>query len=140
MSMNNSWDSKPPKPLLDWGLERLAFPPSTFNLVDTPPPKAQGLFQEMLQGDPQKLLPYASQQPDLSNVVTILSALAEGTHSVNDLHPEEQMQLDAATADMLTEGPVKRKLAQPSLRRKKDEEEESSSTDAPPPVAAFWWV
>jgi hypothetical protein len=144
MSTNNSWDDKPPKPLLDWGLERLAFPPpDAFKLMDDPPPrKQQGFFQEMLQGDPQKLLPYASARPDLHTVATILYALAAGSRSVADLHPEEQMQLDAATAEMLTEPPVKRKITQPFAHaRRKAEEDDSSPTDAPPPVAnAFWWV
>ena len=143
MSTSNSQSGGPKKPFLDWGLERLVFPPpDVFKVVEQPDrPRMQGFFQEMLQSDPKQLLPYAESKEDLAGVAVLLHELLSNARRVEDLHPEERMQLDAATAEMLSEPTVKRKITQPFAHaRRKVEEDDSSPGDAPPPVNAFWWV
>lgn len=142
MSTDNFPPGGPKKPSLDWGLERLAFPPpNAFEVVEPQTrPRPQGLFQEMLQGDPWKLLPYAEARPDLSSVAATLTALLTGARSADDLHPEERMQLDDAAAQMLTEPPVKRKINRPFSHANRKTDAEESAPEAPPSPNAFWWL
>jgi hypothetical protein len=147
MSTNNSSGSVPKKPFLDWGLERLAFPPpNLFEMVDPPPPRPKGLFLEMLNGDPKQLLPYTETKAGMQDATALLHALLAGTRSLDSLHPEERMVLDYATAEMLTEPPVKRKVERPGayvrkvLERRQEPEEQTEAETPPPTPGAFWWL
>ena len=99
----------------------------------------QGLFQQMLQNDPSNLLSFVTQYAADSAAIPILEALQEGSRRASDLHPEERMVLDTATAEMLTHNPRKKARVQaPPARRE-------VVLDAPPPVmegnlAAYWWL
>jgi hypothetical protein len=147
------WGSDPATSLLQGlipSVEEMAPPPPSFHLVPQPksPPKPQGLFQEMLHGDPQQLLEDAQQHGDDGMVTALLHALQTGTRPYADLHPEEQMLLDVATYEMLSRPPVKRKIERPFQHVKSAEadlEYREGGEYASPPVGddnlpAFWWT
>ena len=141
MSTHNFQKSGQEQFFQGWDLEK-PYPLKTFALTEQPKPKPRGLFLEMLQGDPSQLLQFVETKKDLDDIAGILYALQTKARSVSDLHPEELMQLDDATADMLTEPSVKRKVERPfeHVKKKLEERKEQETPEAPPPVAAFWWV
>jgi hypothetical protein len=132
---------KPTKPCLDWGLERLAFPPPTFEEAPPERPKMKGLFQEMLQADPHQLLPFVEGTKEHTLVALLIDLLGK-TRSLESLHPEERMQLDDATMRMLTEPSQKRRVNKPFEYVKKKVHE--VERDVPPPtvdgLVPFWWL
>jgi hypothetical protein len=142
MSTKHSPPNAPAKFCLAWECPKPVFKPLVFELTPDPPRRPESsLFQSLLQGDPQRLLPYAEAN-DMQAVTRSLRALREGTESWGSLHPEERMLVDTASAEMLTESPTQKKTEKPprkKLRRRTETTEDSYPT-APGELSPFWWL